>query len=78
MHSFFLIIWEDPYSSLGSETRYLAQGFLWFTSVRPGIFWDSTLKQVTAASFHILSNSLCINHLAMHCYVVSGTDGIAK
>lgn len=42
--------------------------FLWLSSISQTKCWDSTLKQVTIASFHILSNSslTLISHLTLY------------
>jgi hypothetical protein len=63
-------VWDVLGSNLSPETGYSDGGFLWFSSVPSGKFWGSTLNQVTAASFHVLSNLLFINHpIIQGCFV---------
>jgi hypothetical protein len=45
-------------SNLGSESAYPDWGILWFSSVPPGKFPDSSLNYATTAFFHVLSNAL--------------------
>jgi hypothetical protein len=52
-----IYIWEVPGSNIGQGSEYPDSSVKYFSSFPPGKCRDSTLTQVTIASFHILTNS---------------------
>jgi hypothetical protein len=50
----------------------------WFPSVPLRKCRNGTLKQVTIASFHILSNSLFINHPVIQHYIFWAANGVVE
>jgi hypothetical protein len=68
-----LFIWQVPGSNAGPEIYYSYQGFLWFSSVLPSKCRDSASYYDTAVSFHILSNSLLINHPIIRQHILTSS-----
>jgi hypothetical protein len=65
---FLIRIREMPSSNLGQDARYPNWSFLLFSSV-PDECQNSSWKQITTVTFHILSNSSFINHPTISCHV---------
>jgi hypothetical protein len=74
---------SDLYSGVARfESRrdidYPGRYFLWFSSVSPGKWWDSTLNYVRSAFFQILSYSSFNIYLTIRRYIVWATDSVVK
>jgi hypothetical protein len=65
---------RDPRVQISVQRPAIPTEFLWFFSVPPGKFWESTLNKAKTASSHILSISSLTFHPSIRCYIVRSVN----